>query len=227
MNINDLKATLGSGASPTKFSIKIPMPLMLRAMTFGSSLLSKIPMVGGMLSSGPTSTPDDHSINVLVKKASIPEKTVGTVDVQHRGVKYVIRGVSEFPNRWDVTFHNTADLALRRFFEEWMYQIHRVDHGILPATMFPNNYFGTGSLNTGYMVDIEVSQHCQNGNKTANYELSYAFPVGLSAIELDSSAINTISEFTVTFAYSYWTAVKTDNTSIVDTLVSKATFGLL
>lgn len=217
--INSLKFALGSGASPSKYYLRIPVPLTLMGLSLGSNLIKKIPLVGDIISSGPTSTPDEESINILAKRTSIPEKTIGTTDIMHRGIKYVVRNVAEFPNRWDVTFHNTADLAMRRFFEEWMYQIHRFDNGIMPATLFMNNYFGTSSYNTGYMVNIEVAQLCQNGAKTANYEISYAFPVGISAVDLDDAKTNEVSEFTVTFAYSYWTAVA--NTSLTNIVEDK------
>ena len=225
--IGELKSTLGMGATPSRYNIHMPVPIILRGMNFGNKLLSKIPFVGGAMPVS-ASSPDDASINVLAKRTTLPEKTIETVDVPHRGAKYVLRGVTQFPNRWDVTFHNTPDLALRRFFDEWMYQIHRHDAGLLPATFFTNNYLGTSEYNMGYMIDIRVSQLCMDQSKTYSIELCRAFPVGISAVDLDTSRPNEVSEFTVTFAYSYWNALKPNDTNFLEKKPStpKSTFGL-
>lgn len=206
MNINDLKHELGSGASRAKYKVHIPIPLILRGMIFGNKLLSKIPLVGGILASGPKSTPDASTIATLAKATTIPGKTVGATEVYSRGVKYVIRGVAEFPNRWDVTFYNTSSMALRQFFEEWMHQIDSSYSGSGSATTFASNFFGTSDVNSGYMTDLEISQLCQNGKVTATWTIFKAFPVEISAVELDASNANEISDFVVTFAYSNWKA---------------------
>jgi hypothetical protein len=224
MSIKELKKELGVGASRAKYEVYIPIPMILRGLMYGSSLISKIPLVGGLVSSS-NPAPDSDTIRILAKSTSFPEKTVGVTDVFSRGIKYEVRGVAEFPNRWDVTFYNTQDLALRNFFEEWMHQIDSSYVGSGSSTTFINNYFGVSEINSGYMTDIEVSQLNCKGSKSATYTIYYAFPVGISAVDLDVSRPNEISDFTVTFAYTNWrsqnpSASKLENTvkNVVDFL---------
>jgi hypothetical protein len=207
MTINDLKNSLGNGANPSKFIIKIPVPLLLRASATINNLVQKAPLIGTSINSGPTSIPSSTEISVLAKVTSLPEKMLGTIDVWHRGHKYIVRGPADFTHKWDVTFYNTTDLSLRQFFEGWMYEIDKFDNvfniGPIGPTTFPSNYMGIGTINSGYMTDITVHQLCNN-KETAGYEFSYAFPINISATELNASSVNTVSEFTVTFAYSFW-----------------------
>jgi hypothetical protein len=199
--VSDLRNAIGTGANPSKFSIDISIPILLRASSFVNHLVQSVPLIGASLNQGgATTTPDNFT--VLAKATTLPEKNVSTVDVWHRGHKYIVRGVADFTHRWDVTFYNTADLGLRQFFEGWMYEMDRFDSTLL-STTFPNNYFGLGSLTSGYMTNIKVNQLCDN-KISAGYEFFYAFPINISATELNASSTNTVSEFTVTFAFSYW-----------------------
>jgi hypothetical protein len=203
MNINDLKHALGTGANPSKFRIDITIPIVLRASSFINNIVQKIPLVGNTLNSGgATNVPKSDNISILCKATSLPEKSVSTIDIMHRGHKFTVRGVAQFPGRWTATFYNTADLNLRQFFEGWMYEMDRYN-AILVPTSFPNDYLGFGSINSGYMTNLKINQLCSQGI-SAGYEFFYAFPIEVSSTELNSMTTNTVSEFTVTFAYSYW-----------------------
>jgi hypothetical protein len=207
MNISTLKNQIGAGANTSKFMISIPVPMLLRAGNFANKLIQKIPLIGGIISDGNTSVPGNDEIRVLCKATTFPEKSINTINIMHRGHAFVVRSTAEFSHKWDVTFYNTADLNLRHFFEGWIYNIDKFDNvvnfGPIGPTLFPSNYMGAGTLNSGYMTDLKVHQLC-NDKITAGYEFSYAFPIAISATELNASTPNIISEFTVTFAYSYW-----------------------
>jgi hypothetical protein len=211
--INDLKYTINSGANSSKFVITIPVPVLLRGVAKINNLVQKIPLIGTSINAGVTSIPSDGEISILAKSTTLPEKMLNTVDIWHRGHKYIVRGPASFTHKWDVTFYNTADLNLRKFFEGWIYEIDKFDNvfniGPIGPTTFPSNYMGIGTLNSGYMTDLKVHQLC-NGDRTAGYEFSYAFPINVSSTELNASTTNTISEFTVTFAYSFWKPASSD-----------------
>ena len=217
MNVNTLKHALGNGANPSKFKVEITIPMILSASALINKTVAKVPLVGNMINSGGAQNiPPATAISVLAKATSLPSKSISTVDIWHRGHKFTTRGVATFPERWDVTFYNTADLNLRQFFEGWMYEIDRFDAIVLP-TLFINDYFGMGSLNSGYMTNIRVFQ-LTSGCSTAGYEFSYAFPVSISETQLNSANNDSISEFTVTFAYSYWLPHNTS--TLVDRLLN-------
>ena len=69
------------------------------------------------------------------------------------------------------------------------------------------------------MTDVEISQLCQNGSVTATWTLYKAFPVELTAVDLDSSS-NELSDFTVTFAYSNWKATEPEQNFLQKTAKS-------
>lgn len=217
MNISQLKNSLGTGANPSKFKVEIVIPIMLRASGFINTAVSNLPIVGDyMANSGPKSIPDTDIIGILAKATSLPDKSIGTIDVWHRGHKFTVRGAAQFTGRWSVTFYNTPDLNLRQFFEGWMYEIDRYD-SVLTSTIFPNDYLGVGSINSGYMTNLKVYQLCSKG-VSAGYEFFYAFPIEISSTELGSNLTNTISEFSVTFAYSYWIPHSKD--SLIDKMTN-------
>ena len=75
----------------------------------------------------------------------------------------------------------------------------------------------------GYTTNATVNQFSKNGTNTnvgevqagiiKSYNFYGMFPVDLSPIDLDWGTNDTIEEFTVTFAYQYWTAASTDQIS--------------
>jgi hypothetical protein len=214
-NVNELKSTLGAGAQVSRFSVTIPVPIILKGIAIVNKVLNSIPLLNELITyTGNTGTSHlpQNQIKVLAKASTIPGKRVNTIDVWDRGHKYIIRDVSDFDHRWAVTFYNTETLDLRLLFETWMYELDRFDSSTL-RTPFVTNNMGVGvpkfmaSLNPGYMVDMQISQVGCKGD-TAVFELAHAFPIELSEIQMDASTINTISEFTVTFAYTSWSRLQ-------------------
>lgn len=187
-----LLSELKGGALTNKFEISITPPMMLMATNF----LNK-------LTGGQTKNPNKNQIRVLAKSTSIPTKSISTVDVWHRGMKYPIRGKANFDNSWDITFYNDRDLALRGFFEEWMLQIDNYD-SLLLTTPFTNNYLGFNKfVNLGYMTNMSVFQLCGQGKRIAEYEITHAFPKSITGHQYTSEA-GSVSDFTVTFSYDTW-----------------------
>jgi len=63
-----------------------------------------------------------------------------------------------------------------------------------------------GELNPiTYQEDMQVTQLDRRGLPTKKYNIVGAFPVNCSAIDLSYDANDAIEEFTVEFAYQYWT----------------------
>lgn len=206
MNIDTLRNALISPANPSKFTIDISVPLALRATSLGNKFIESIPIIGTNITAAPTSVPSENSFKALVKSTSLPEMMMNTVDVWHRGHKVVIRSTNDFTHKWDVTFYNTSTLGLKKFFENWMYEMDRYDSALVSTTF--NDTFGVGEISDGYTSSLKVHQLCSDGTIDSSYQFYYAFPVAISAVNLDSSSINTVSEFTVTFAYSYFVPYK-------------------
>jgi hypothetical protein len=193
MDINALKSILGVGAWTTKFEVEIPIPFIFKASNF----------VNKIFTGKNTTAKVEDSIQLLAKETSIPERSIETTEVWHRGHPFIIRGMANSPKEWTVTFYNQPELDLKEFFDDWIYKMDMVGSSITD-TVFPNNYLGAFGINSGYMVDVKVFQLCANGEKTKGFKLLYAFPKNVSSIELKGDGPATISTVVVTFAYSYW-----------------------
>ena len=120
--VQDLKVAIGSGARPSRFTINIPIPsngFFQPLLNSVNNFTENIPFIGDRFLAEHKKN-SDNIVSLLATATSIPEKSITTTDIWHRGHKYVIRGVSDYTNSWIVTFHDTADLKIRRFFENWM-----------------------------------------------------------------------------------------------------------
>lgn len=178
--IADLKYSLGSGAKTNKFKIDITKPTLVATLD-GDQKVST------------------EKIPILVTATSLPEKSINTVNVMHRGRKFPIRDIAMFNESWSVTFYNDAKFEIRKYFEDWMYNIDRFDNFFTMDSFIQNNMI------LGYMQDITVSQLGCNDNKTiATYTLYHAFPTKIDSVNLNADETNQLSKTTITFTYSYW-----------------------
>ncbi len=145
---------------------------------------------------GPT---DDFTIDTVGKGGAIPAKTMGTIDIWTQGRKLVVAGDATFENAWALTFWNTQDLALRDGFDKWLLFIDDMEAHSRGA-----------STHTDYMTEgAQIWQLNTSDNSVmATYNFYNLWPTGISAIDMADESIDTITEFTVDFAYSHW--VRTD-----------------
>ena len=131
-------------------------------------------------------------LEFMCKGAQLPASVIAQIDVPYRGRQLKVAGDRTFEN-WTITVFNDNDSKLRGEFEAWMNDINA----------HANN---TGELDpSAYQVQLNVVQLDRKGNPTKNYKIVVAFPVNISAIDLSYDANDAIEEFTVEFAYQYWT----------------------
>ena len=134
-------------------------------------------------------------LNLFAKATSIPGAVIGTVIVPYFGREVKMAGNRTFPE-WTVTVINDENFAIRSQFEMWLNKL--------------NNHsanFRQGSSSTDYTSTAKVKQFSKNTNTSAEYGFVNIFPTDLSEITLDWGDNDTIEEYTVTFAYDYWTRV--------------------
>ena len=128
------------------------------------------------------------------KASQIPPMTVGIVEVPYFGRVVKVPGNKTFDN-WIVTIINDEDFDIRAGMEEWMASMGSHLGNINTSTN--ENLYGTGT----------VKQYPKTGGTTAiaQYDFVNIFPVNVGEIALDWSSNDAIEEFTVEFAYDYWT----------------------
>jgi hypothetical protein len=94
-------------------------------------------------------------------------------------------------------------MEVRALFEDWANSIN--SHEANTAERFLPN-----SGSTGYMADLFVSQLEKDaevgGSVIRTYQLHHCFPTNVSAIDLAYDSNDQVSEFTVEWQYSFFTA---------------------
>ena len=146
--------------------------------------------------------PDKDLVNILCKSAALPASNLGVIEVPFRGRTVKIAGDRTF-DTWSATFINDEDMKIRAYFEEWLAEINSHENNAAPL-------FRPSSSAEGYMANLSVVQleknSTTNGGAIREYTLWHAFPTSVSQIDLAYDSNDQVSEFSVEFQLSYWTA---------------------
>ena len=135
------------------------------------------------------------------KAAAIPAMAVGTIDVPYFGRVVKVPGNKTFDN-WTVTIINDEGFKIRNGFEQWMAAMGtHIGNVVSIGAGFDSS--GKGDL----FGAAEVKHYGKAGDSEvlATYNFENIFPVSVSEIALGRDANDAIEEFTVEFAYDYWT----------------------
>jgi hypothetical protein len=130
----------------------------------------------------------------MCKGAALPASVIANIDVPFRGRQLKVAGDRTFEN-WTATIFNETSFAVRDSFERWMNSINGHASGVAASTNPAD-----------YQAQIIVDQLDRTNSVIKSYTIEGAFPVNVSAIELAYDTNDTIEEFTVEFAYQYWSA---------------------
>lgn len=138
---------------------------------------------------------DYSTLRFFCKATSLPASTIGEIAVPYLGRVIKVPGDRTFDD-WSVTVLNTEDMDLRRKFETWSDAINGKESNIssLPG--------GAYQAIKGHSAIVE--QLNREGNVVRSYELYNLFPKEIGSVELGFDQVDTVSEFTVTFAYTYF-----------------------
>jgi hypothetical protein len=135
----------------------------------------------------PISTSD---MSFFVKSTTIPDKTLGMVEVAWMGQKIKLAGDPTF-NDWSCTFVCDTNLTARKVIEAW--------YSLACETI--TNTRGT-QLTYKHKITVEIL----NGvNETVKkVALIGAFPTSLGELAVAHDSNDQVMEFTVNFAYDYF-----------------------
>jgi len=138
-----------------------------------------------------------YKAGFLIKAASLPASVLGEIPIGYRGRKLKIAGDRTFAN-WTVTVLNDTSMDLRNQFELWLEMVNSNESN----TSAISNISGT----EGYYANPTVIQLDRQENEVKTYQFVDAFPVNIQDIALDFDTNDAVEEFTVEFAYQYWTS---------------------
>jgi len=138
-------------------------------------------------------------MNYSCKGASIPPMTVGVVEVPYFGRVVKVPGNKTFDN-WTTTVINDEGFEVRNAMEKWMTAM-----GTHEGNFQTIGGGATGGVSSLY-GSASVSQYGKASDTALQtYYFVNIFPVNLSEIALAWDSNDAIEEFTVEFAYDYWT----------------------
>jgi hypothetical protein len=158
----------------------------------------------------------------VCKASQIPSSTVGQIEVPYFGRKVKMAGNRTFEN-WTVTVMNDEDFLVRNAFELWSSYINSHENNLRDASVIAEQ----GLL--GYRTTAVVRHYAKTGVfaggttsgdasiPTREYTFVNIFPINIGNIELNWETTDAIEEFTVEFAYDYWTVNADVNGRVIDT----------
>lgn len=149
------------------------------------------------LTKAPTAIPTngEGGWSFVCKIASIPASTIGAIEVPYFGRQVKIPGNRTFDNL-SVTVLNDEGFGVRNGIERWMalMNTHQGNNQMQQA----NDLLGT----------MEVSHYGKEGSSTTIGDGAWSFvnifPTSLGEIALDWGSNDAIEEYTIEFAYDYW-----------------------
>jgi hypothetical protein len=94
--ITDLKKQLGPGLGlrKNKYIIEIPIPGI-----------------------------DGRTLNVLCRSAGLPERTINTTTVWHKGRKYNMRAETDYMGSYEISIVDDSNMSIRKVFDKWLKKI--------------------------------------------------------------------------------------------------------
>jgi hypothetical protein len=178
--VNDV---LKDGARPTKYRCEITLPN--------------------------TFTADEKKLDVICKATSFPTKTNEVIMVKFRGRNIPVPGQERFTHILDLTFYLDAKHKYKILFEEWAQALnYDAYQGTLandPRNLQDEQYFDLSTAKTSILL---TQLNFDGDLDEVTYEFHDVFPKETSQVNMSSESVSAVSEFTASFAFSYYTVIK-------------------
>ena len=129
-------------------------------------------------------------LDFLATASSLPEQTLGKIEVPFRGRKLQVPGDRTFAD-WTVTILNDPEFQNRSAMEYWMGRISAWSANYSQYDRNDTNYYGAAS----------ISQLDRQQNVIRTYRM-HVFPTTIAAITVDHSSNDEVEKFDTTFAVS-------------------------
>lgn len=190
-NVQDFRASLQfDGARASLFEVSLTFPAIVA--TGGA-----VPGAAGSAS---------QQITFKAKSSSLPGDSVSSIPVNYFGREVKVAGTRSFTD-WSFVVINDEDFIIRNSFERWMSGLN---------SHVGNLRMGPMATARDYQVDAWITQFAKTGEPIKTYRMVGAFPIDVSAIDVDWASGDQIEEFSVTFAYQWWESlVSTDSTTAI------------
>jgi hypothetical protein len=138
----------------------------------------------------PVSSTGDSKLRFMVRAATIPGSTINPIEVPYFGRRIKLAGSRTYDN-WQVTVMNDENFDVRAALEAWSSAINSAEQNLRHTT--------------SYRSVAEVIQYAKTGEELRTYKFVNLFPLAISPIDLSWDNGDAVEEFSVEFAYDYWT----------------------
>lgn len=151
-----------------------------------------------------------ETLNILCQSAGLPERRINTTELWHKGRRYTVRGETDFISEYEISIVDDSNMEIRKMFDDWLKMIDntRPDKN---SNLLAASFEETGpSFMVGpqYQVDINIWQMDRQHKPVYGYKLQNAFPKEVGIVTLDDRDENTLSEFSVTIAFSEFIPIR-------------------
>jgi T4-like virus tail tube protein gp19 len=143
-----------------------------------------------------TAPTDPQKMSFLCNAAVLPGSDIGVTPLQYFGREVKLAGNRVYQD-WTVQVINDEDFFIRNIMENWTYGING------PIGNLRN--VGALTVDGGYGAQATVVQYGKTGDVLQTYTFYGMWPTSISTIDLAWGTNDSIEEFSVTFAYQYWT----------------------
>ncbi len=141
----------------------------------------------------------EEPFQFLVKSVSLPNRTIGNIELNWQGMKAKIAGDPTFDDI-TFTFLNNYEFDIKNYIEKWLEKI---------STMSTNER----TAHAEYKSEIKLTQLGRTADEVlAEYVLVGAYPITMDSIELNHESNDTVEEMSVTFTLDYF--YRTDSAGV-------------
>lgn len=187
-NVQDFRASLQfDGARASLFEVTMTFPAIVATGGLAPGA------VGGA----------SQQVTFKAKSSSLPGDTISSIPVNYFGREIKVAGTRTFTD-WSFVVINDEDFLIRNTFERWMSGVN---------SHVGNLRMGAMATAPGYQADAFITQFAKTGEPIKTYRMVGAFPVDVSAIDVDWASGDQIEEFSVTFAYQWWESILTTDST--------------
>ena len=134
----------------------------------------------------------------MAKIAQIPPSTMGVVEVPYFGRQVKVPGNRTFDNL-SLTILNDEKFSIRNSLEAWM--------ALMNLHVGNTQGQSLAALTTNTTVTIKHYGVAGANDVLGEWKFINCFPINLGEIALDWGSNDTVEEYTVDWAYDYWTHV--------------------
>ena len=154
-----------------------------------------------------------ETFDVMCKATGIPEITNESYEIKIKGHPIRIPGRSIQTQEISITFYLDEDYKLRKLFQDWIYSLDKL-------SPVDNQFIANSYTDMFGEMELIGRDYNESTKKPIKWKFENVFPVNTGTIDFDTTGKDTVSEFTITFAYSRFLTTSQNDRNFIENLFS-------